>query len=204
MQSVKDNAEYFFFEVKNLILTYPSQTLIILCAIVVFYLIVFAKSKEKWRIDKSKYVLKELNKMSDPSHIFTKLRRLDPFLYEELILTSIDINNPNVEITRNKRYTGDGGIDGVIKINGVIVAIQAKCYTNEIVTSDVLKLQTDMAKVGATYALFVHTGRTRPATWTKTKDSNVFIVSGASMIALLVRGKLPLELLKCCNMQLKS
>jgi restriction system protein len=201
MESVKNNALDFVFEVKNLIQTYPTQALIILLGVVVFYFILFGKSREKWRVDKSKYLLKDLKKINDPAHIFTRLRRLDPFLYEELILTSIDKHNPHVKITRNKRYTGDGGIDGVIKLNGVKIAIQAKCYTNEIVTSDIFKLQTDMTKVGASYGLFVHTGKTRPVTWLKTKDSKVFIVSGASMIALLLRGELPLELLKCCNMQ---
>lgn len=163
--------------------------------------IIYWPSREKWRVDKSKYLLKRLNKIQQPELIFGELRsnRVDPFLFEELILTSIQKFNPDVRIIRNKKYTGDGGIDGTFVLNGITVAIQAKKYVNQISTSHVLQLEKDMKKVGATYGLFVHTGKTRPATWSKTQGSDVFIVSGASMIALLLRGKLPLELRKRCS-----
>lgn len=185
----------------DFLLQTTSETLYIVLFLIVSIVLIYWPSREKWRVDKSKYLLKRLNKIEKPELIFGELRskRVDPFLFEELILTSIQKFNPNVRITRNKKYTGDGGIDGTFVLNGVIVAIQAKKYVNEIATSHVLQLEKDMKKFGATYGLFVHTGRTRPATWNKTQGSDVFIVSGASMLALILRGKLPLELLKRCT-----
>ncbi|WHF57777.1 restriction endonuclease (plasmid) [Shewanella xiamenensis] len=158
----------------------------------VFLFFVFYQTNEKWRIDKSKKKLIELNKLSisnsdEAKLLFNKLRRLDPFLFEELILTAIDRFNPNVKIIRNKRYTGDGGVDGLIVINNVKIAIQAKRYRNFINTSDVSKLEEKLSSVGASYGLFVHTGKTRPATWQRNEGSNVIIVSGARMLALVVK-----------------
>lgn len=163
-----------------------------------FY-VIFVKPKERWRVEKSKKVQKKIAQINNPAQAFSFLRKIDHFLFEELILTAIDKFNPNVEVVRNKRYTGDGGIDGVIKLNGITVAIQAKKYTNEINTSDVAKLETDMNKVGASIGLFVHTGKTRPATWKNSEGKNVIIISGARMLALVQRGKLPLELFERCN-----
>lgn len=173
--------------------------IVLIAAIFLFY-----TPYEKWRVDKSKKKLIELSKHSisdsdDAKLLFSKLRRLDPFLFEELILTAIDKFNPNVKVIRNKRYTGDGGVDGIIEINNVRIAIQAKRYVNFINTTDVTNFNQVLPSVGASYGLFVHTGKTRSATWQKNSGSNVIIVSGARMLALVIKGKLPAELLNQCS-----
>lgn len=44
------------------------------------------------------------------------LRKIDPFVFEELLLEGFE--RRGFEVIRNRRYTGDGGIDGRVKIDG--------------------------------------------------------------------------------------
>ncbi|HIG4575661.1 TPA: restriction endonuclease, partial [Klebsiella pneumoniae] len=55
------------------------------------------------------------------------LRKIDPFVFEELLLEGFE--RRGFEVIRNRRYTGDGGIDGRVKIDGQTWLIQAKRYT---------------------------------------------------------------------------
>lgn len=54
------------------------------------------------------------------------LRKIDPFTFEELILETY--KDRGFRIKRNERYTGDGGIDGRVYINGRLYLVQAKRY----------------------------------------------------------------------------
>ncbi|HCJ0405636.1 TPA: restriction endonuclease, partial [Klebsiella variicola] len=58
------------------------------------------------------------------------LRKIDPFVFEELLLEGFE--RRGFEVIRNRRYTGDGGIDGRVKIDGQTWLIQAKRYTSYI------------------------------------------------------------------------
>ncbi|WP_192840691.1 restriction endonuclease, partial [Enterobacter hormaechei] len=42
------------------------------------------------------------------------LRKIDPFVFEELLLEGFEAHG--FRTIRNKRYTGDGGIDGQVII----------------------------------------------------------------------------------------
>ena len=64
-----------------------------------------------------------------PAAIAT-LRRLDPYVFEELLLTCCE--DQGWEIERNFRYTNDGGIDGRILIYNKLYLIQAKRYKDYI------------------------------------------------------------------------
>lgn len=112
---------------------------------------------------------------------FSYLRKVDPFVFEEMILTSIKRNNH--QITRNKRYTGDGGIDGRAVINGVETIIQAKRYSSYIAAKDVEVFSSKCETLGSK-GLFVHTGRTGKKA-RGLRHSNVDIVSGNRMLDLL-------------------
>ena len=52
------------------------------------------------------------------------LRKIDPFVFEELLLEGFE--RRGFEVIRNRRYTGDGGIDGRVKIDGQTWLVQAK------------------------------------------------------------------------------
>ena len=61
---------------------------------------------------------------------YSKMRIPAEPIFEEMILTAL--KKRGHKIIRNKKYTGDGGLDGQITMNGVEYLIQAKRYKNHI------------------------------------------------------------------------
>ncbi|QIR16498.1 restriction endonuclease [Shewanella aestuarii] len=156
----------------------------------------FDISKDKrWRIESSKSALSKLKGFESPAQVFAYLRRMDPFTFEELLLTSIN-RNSFVKIERNSKYTGDGGIDGRFYINGKLFLIQAKRYKGYVKTADIEYLHEKALELNAAGALFVHTGKTRSVAFSKYTNGKIFIVSGHAMCTLIQKGKLPRDLLK--------
>ncbi len=126
--------------------------------------------------------LKKLRAMNDPAHQISYLRHIDPFVFEEMILTAI--KDSGGKITRNKRYTGDFGVDGKAKINGKRLLIQAKRYKGHIDASHV-KDFADLCQRSKRYGLFVHTGKTGKKSWDNSQGNTIEIISGRKMLALL-------------------
>lgn len=114
------------------------------------------------------------------------LRKIDPLAFEELILTAVE--DDNVRIQRNLRYTGDGGIDGELTHRGQRVLIQAKRYSAHIQRAHVAAFASLCATHGA-LGLFVHTGRTGEACREAIADAGgrVLIVSGHRLIEFLTQ-----------------
>ena len=67
-----------------------------------------------------------LRRIKEPGRQIHYLRQVNPFLFEEMILTAL--KRHGFKIKRNRRYTGDGGIDGQAWWNGQHYLIQAKRY----------------------------------------------------------------------------
>lgn len=116
------------------------------------------------------------------------LRKIDPLVFEELVLTAL--KDLGAKIKRNTRYTGDGGIDGSFKLNGYKWLVQAKRYSGAINPQHILEFSE---VCNGHKGLFVHTGRTGK----KSKDAlspNISIISGDRLVGLVL-GK-PMEI---CN-----
>lgn len=115
------------------------------------------------------------------------LRKIDPLVFEELVLTAL--KDLGAKIKRNSRYTGDGGIDGSFRLNGLKWLIQAKRYSGAINPQHI----KEFSKVCNGYkGLFVHTGRTGE----KSKAAlpqNLSIISGGRLVGLVL-GRLNEEL----------
>lgn len=89
-------------------------------------------------------------------------------------------------VARNRRYTGDGGVDGRITIDGALYLIQVKRYKSAINPAHIV----DFAKVvdhdpRAAGGLFVHTGRTGPKSRAAARDHGVVMVSGQRLVDLI-------------------
>lgn len=111
------------------------------------------------------------------------LRKINPYVFEELIL--IAFHHKGIEIKRNQRYSGDGGIDGRLVIEGKDYYIQCKRYRSHIHLDDVMAFARlcDRKRVGG---YFVHTGRTGQAVWKIAEEfENIKIISGGKLIRLL-------------------
>lgn len=141
--------------------------------------------KHAWRIrqaDRTICRLKKIGKNLGAPAQFGFLRKsVDPFVFEEAILTALA--KRKLRIIRNRRYTGDGGIDGRCYYRGRLVLIQAKKYSNHINPQDVQK-HVAICRRHKALGLFVHTGKTGPAS-RQSACPDLDIISGTRMLSLL-------------------
>ena len=122
-----------------------------------------------------------------PERTIGYLRSVDPFVFEELVLLSF--RKAGYRIRRNRRYTGDGGIDGRMSKGSRRWLLQMKRYGGHIDAADVRAFAGLCREHGACGA-FVHTGRTGGAARDAVREAeNVFIVSGERLWRLIARGE---------------
>lgn len=133
-------------------------------------------------------VLAVLQRIEHPGQKFSYLRKINPFTFEELVLTAFE--RRGVRVIRNKRYTGDGGIDGRIVLDGEMVLIQAKRYSGAINPVHVAEFARICQRQGMR-GIFIHTGCTGAGS-RAAAPRGVVIVSGQHMLDLVVfRKSLP-------------
>ena len=129
-------------------------------AVVLFFTYrIYRHYKPRWRVKKAAQVLFKIRGFnSSGSHIgmINYLKKIDPFVFEELLLTCF--KEAGFKIKRNRRYTGDGGIDGKVWINGRQNLIQAKRYKSYIKKSHVQEF-IDLCDKRKKDGLFIHTGK---------------------------------------------
>lgn len=148
-----------------------------------------------YRIRKARQVLKKLHEIAKTPNsngkIILYLRKINPFVFEELILTVIE--DSNIRVIRNKRYTGDGGIDGIFKVKMGKVLVQCKRYKSYINHKDVSELSQKVKTDKHHFGVFVHTGKTGDKSKKATKiENNVIFISGSILIDLIL-GKVNIE-----------
>ncbi len=150
-----------------------------------FFYVITLKKSHKYNIKKSKELIEKIKQISEEENGYAKaigyLRKIDPFLFEELILTALQ--NKGHRIKRNRRYTGDGGFDGNVRIDDVWHGIQCKRYKDSINPKHVQEFcnQTE-------HGLFVHTGRTGDKSREHASNTNIKFVSGSLLIELITGG----------------
>ena len=129
--------------------------------------------------------LKRLQRFNTPQQQIMHLRGVNPFVFEEMVLTAL--KQRGYQIKRNKRYSGDGGIDGQAIIEGYCYLIQAKRYANHINPAHVqsfVRLCQRRGKRG----LFVHTGKTGKKSVQIVQFSEIEIIGGDRLLNMLNNG----------------
>ncbi|WP_414041545.1 restriction endonuclease [Acidithiobacillus sp. M4-SHS-6] len=109
------------------------------------------------------------------------LRKLDPLVFEELVLDAFQKRGWIVE--RNTRYSGDGGLDGKVYRDNHWIGIQCKRYRGAIQSAHVRLFARDLAKFGLYEGYFVHTGRTPQGI--RHRYGNVILLSGRELVDFL-------------------
>lgn len=128
-------------------------------------------------------VMRQLQTIVHPGQQLTYLRKIDPFTFEELVLTAFQ--DRGLKVNRNPRYTGDGGIDGQIHIGGISVLIQAKRYSRAIRPAHVQEFAL-LCQAQHKRGVFVHTGRTGPMSRSVLSQyPGLTIISGDNLLALI-------------------
>lgn len=129
------------------------------------------------------FKLRKLRSVDDPKkHFFILRYKTHPFVFEEMILTAF--KQAGFKIRRNKRYTGDGGIDGIVYMDGKKHLIQAKRYRNHINAAHVTEF-AEICRSKGCAGLFIHTGKTGAQSW-KNRDNIIDIISGQRMLKFIV------------------
>ena len=155
----------------------------------VFFLYYHFKPKKNYRhirnIEKSKKILFKMNEFDGDykeARIISYLRKIDPYVFEELLLEAL--LSKSFQIVRNKRYSGDGGMDGKAYYKEQLYYIQAKRYKKYVSLQHLEKFKK---LVGNKKGLFIHTGKTGKETYEKYKKTNIEIISGQRLINLLIQ-----------------
>lgn len=121
--------------------------------------------------------------MQSPGRVYARLRAMDPLAFEELLLESFAARGHKVR--RNRRYTGDGGIDGQVIIGGRVWLIQAKRYASAIRPEHVAAF-ANVCRSRRSPGIFIHTGRTGALSRAAFDGSGqIELISGEKLIALL-------------------
>lgn len=116
--------------------------------------------------------------------ILTYLRKINPYVFEELVLTALE--NKNYVIRRNNSYSGDGGIDGVVLLDNKTILIQAKRYQGHVKTLHIDNFADLIKRKGASGGYFIHTGKTAAKSYLNYKGTDIQIISGQKLIDLIL------------------
>lgn len=118
-----------------------------------------------------------------PGKIIAYLRKISPYVFEELLLVAFD--KKGYKTYENKRYSGDGGIDGRVKKDGQLYYIQAKRYKSHVNAKHVQAF-ANLCERDHVKGFFVHTGKTgRKSRGLAYYNSRIEIVSGRKLIELI-------------------
>ena len=125
--------------------------------------------------------LHKINPRLRPAAAMDYLRKVSPFVFEEMILCELE--RRKLSVARSVRYTGDSGVDGRFFINGVLWIIQAKRYSGDVEARDVEAFEACCFEHEAC-GVFIYTGRTPPAVRSRARQNcKVTIINGERLIA---------------------
>lgn len=118
--------------------------------------------------------------------IYARLRAMDALAFEELVVEAFEQSGHCV--VRSVRYSGDGGVDGEVIIDGERILLQMKRYRSAIRPEHV-RAFADVCSRRRARGLFIHAGRTGDLSRAVIADaSHVEILSGDRLIDLLTGG----------------
>lgn len=157
--------------------------IIALCLVILVVILLPTKNKHKKQRDTSQKVYAKIKSFSFEGQMINYLRKIDPFVFEEFLLDCFE--RKGYKVIRNKRYTGDGGIDGKVIIDNQIHLIQAKRYSSHINKQHLFEF-ISLVESKKAKGLFIHTGRTGKGSKELTyNSSDVKIISGNELIELI-------------------
>lgn len=128
-------------------------------------------------------VYARLGELSGDGQRMTYLRKINPYVFEELLLLAFE--RQGYPVQRNASYSGDGGLDGKVHINGECWLIQAKRYSRAIAPAHVRDFDALLTRMGQR-GLFIHTGRTgQKSREVSQATPQLKIISGQQLLNLL-------------------
>lgn len=139
-------------------------------------------------------ILMRLPELSCDGARLNYLRKINPYVFEELLLLALE--KQGLDVIRNHSYSGDGSVDGQVFIDGKRWLIQVKRYSRSISPQHVREFGELLAREGCC-GFFIHTGRTGHMSRSVCSASpRLFIISGQWLLDLLAG--------QCSHFQRKS
>ena len=128
-------------------------------------------------------VLQRLPQLGGNGQRLAYLRKINPYVFEELLLLAFE--RQGYAVIRNTSYSGDGGLDGQVIIEGKTFLIQAKRYGRAITPSHITRFGA-LLRHHHCDGFFIHTGRTGQLSHALLQNHpHVHLVSGQKLLALL-------------------
>lgn len=168
--------------IENNLSIIPLAVIFTVLIVVYFSFLIRPESRHRRYVKKSMSVIKTVNSIVSPPKKITYLRKINPYVFEELILSCLDAQGN--KIFRNTKYSRDGGIDGVVIIESCKYLIQAKRYNGYVSKRDIENFDR-LCRKKKCKGLFVHTGRTGKEVLRSCRTSNIDIVSGSRLLNLI-------------------
>ncbi|HWR86979.1 MAG TPA: restriction endonuclease, partial [Acidiferrobacterales bacterium] len=148
----------------------------------------FSHADQRRRVRRSRCVLRKLRSFEGEHRcacVFAYMRQVDPLLFEELVLSALE--DAGAFVLRNRRYSGDGGVDGMAWVNGIgWCAVPAKRYAAHVSNEHVAAFPKLVAASRPRAGLFVHTGRTGTASYQALRGSRLLLLSGERFARLIL------------------
>ena len=148
--------------------------------------VIIRKKSHRVRIATAMRVFKTLQRDDfrlAPYRLFAYIRTIDPFVFEELLL--IAFKKRGIKVIHNKRYTGDGGIDGMIILpSKQRIALQAKRYQKHINVQHIRDFSESIRAHGCHGGYFIHCGKSGQEVYKQLSD-DITLISGNNLHRLL-------------------
>lgn len=165
-----------------------SNTSLLVAALFIFlvlYPLLFRKkNRHQKKRESADHIIRKIDELKHPGQKIAYLRKVDPYAFEELILTLLQ--RKGFVIARNERYSGDGGIDGRFQHDNEQWLIQAKRYSGRIRAEHVHAFAEVLHQTQCN-GIFVHIGNT-PLSVKKIinrgSSQRIEIISGDRLLAL--------------------
>lgn len=166
----------------SFLLPIAAAALLALCLLVAAFFASLPSVRHRYRIRRARRVLDKLQGFRDAA-VIPYLRKVDPYVFEEIVLEAFD--RKGFKVWRNRRYSGDGGFDGKVKVGGEIYLIQDKRYSNYVNHRHVAAFDELCRRKGCK-GYFIHTGKTGEASKGVARHSpRVAIICGKELIDLI-------------------
>ena len=146
-------------------------------------------------VRRSRQVLRAIRSFTEPGvagRCFSYLRQVDPLVFEEVVLSALE--DAGAFVLRNRRYTGDGGVDGVVWMatHGWI-AVQVKRYSGHIDLQHVFDFLQEIRRGSFDGGVLVHTGRSGKGVREAIRNGGVTLISGDGLLCLVRERRLSIR-----------
>jgi restriction system protein len=138
-------------------------------------------------VHRSRRVLHAVRAFKEPevaARCLAYLRAVDPLVFEEVVMSALE--DAGLLVLRGRRYSGDGGVDGVVWLpDRGWYAVQSKRYRQHVCLAHVCAFGEAVAGGGYDGGLFVHTGRSGAALYPQMDATRIALLSGDRLLRLL-------------------